>query len=275
MARRRVAFALALAAGVLAAPSVSAAPQILALMPTESARPLECEGETCRAEFSGICLQEERRVPNAGTAYELLREGKAAGGPVLVLAMAGGKTKRLDMAEAQARFTSLRGQFAMAIEVPRAVLAVHGALSGAVAVEKTAFLSPVPVAGDDSPITLGEVRAVLGRHVTMAAAFERDVAAGLATTRVVNALVNALPKAKRPKREDELAAAEAILARYAAGPDGPEKRAADDVASSVHTCDIQDVRRVYKTIRTCLQVYHDNVMTGINTAYWKRVGKSG
>jgi len=189
--------------------------------------------------------------------------------------MADGKTKRLDMAEAQARFASLRGQFAMAIEVPRAVLAAHGALSGAVAVEKTAFLSPVPMAGDDSPITLGEVRAVLGRHVTVASAFERDVAAGLATTRVVNALVNALPKAKRPKREDELAAAAAILARYAAGPDGPEKRAAEHAAGSVHTCDMQDVRRVYKTIRTCLQVYHDNVMTGINTAYWKRVGKSG
>ena len=275
MGIRRIALALAVTAGALGALPAWAAPQILALMPTESARPLECEGDTCRAEFSAICLQEERRVPNAGTAYELLRDGKAAGGPVLVLATAGGKTKRLDMAEAQARFTSLRGQFAMAIEVPRAVLAAHGSVNAAIAVERTAFLSPVPVAGDDSPITLGEVRAVLGRHVTVAAAFERDVAAGLAITRVVNALVNALPKAKRPKREDELAAAEAILARYAAGPDGPEKRAAEDVAGSVHTCDIQDVRRVYKTIRTCLQVYHDNVMTGINTAYWKRAGKSG
>jgi hypothetical protein len=275
MVLRDAAFGLTLAVAALLASPAAAAPQILALLPTEASRPLECDGEMCRAEFSAICLQEERRVPVAGTAYELLRDGKTGGEPVLSLALVSGKTKRLDMTAARARFTSLRGQFAMAIDVPRAVLEAHGASGAAIFVEKTAFLSPVPVAGDDSPITVGEVRAVLGRHVSVAAGFERDVAAGLATTRVANALVNALPPGKKPKRADELAMSEAVLTRYAQGPDGPEKRAADDMASVIHSCDMRDFRQVYKTMRACVQVYHDSVMTGINTAYWKRVGKAG
>ncbi|MFN0043266.1 MAG: hypothetical protein ACKVSF_08660 [Alphaproteobacteria bacterium] len=253
-----------------------AAPQILALMATDGPRPLECEGEICRAEFTAICLQEHRPVPNAGTVYELLpasKSTKETGEPVLIATMADGLTRRIDMAGARARFISMRGQFAMAIEIPKAVLDAMGAKAAGIAIAKTAILTPEPLQDDPQPITVGEIRAVLGRHVQIAHGFERDVAGGLATSRVLNALVNALPKAKRPRREDELAASERVLASYAAGPVGAERRASDDIRSIIVTCDMREMRAAYRTVRTCVQVYHDRIIAGVNTTYWRRAAK--
>ncbi len=254
-----------------------AAPQILALMATDGPRPLECEGEICRAEFTAICLQEHRPVPNAGTVYELLpasQGAKETGAPVLVATGAEGQVRRIDMVGARARYVSMRGQFAIAIEIPKAVLDAAGAKTAGIAVGKTAILTPEPLLDDPKPITVGEIRAVLGRHVQIAQGFERDVAAGLATSRVLNALVNALPKAKKPRREDELAASDRVFASYVAGPAGPEKRAAEDVRSIILTCDMREMREAYRTVRTCVQVYHDRIMAGVNTAYWRRAAKN-
>lgn len=107
-----------------------AAPQILALMATDGPQPLECDGEICRAEFTAICLQEHRSVPNAGTVYELLpasQGAKETGEPVLIATGIDGKMRRISMTAVRARYVSIRGQFAMAIEIPKAALDAAGA----------------------------------------------------------------------------------------------------------------------------------------------------
>ncbi len=48
-----------------------AAPQVLALISTEGAVQLACQGGECAATFSSFCLQNERSSPPSGTAYQL------------------------------------------------------------------------------------------------------------------------------------------------------------------------------------------------------------
>ncbi len=48
-----------------------AAPQVLALISTEGAVQLACNGGECAATFSSFCLQNERSSPPSATAYQL------------------------------------------------------------------------------------------------------------------------------------------------------------------------------------------------------------
>ncbi|MFO0997462.1 MAG: hypothetical protein U1F33_12345 [Alphaproteobacteria bacterium] len=250
----------ALSLGPLAA---QAAPQVLALMPTEGAKPLVCEGEICRGEFSAICLQEARKVPTTGTVYELLP------GSEVSVAVVGrdGQSRAVDLTPT---VTTLRGQLAMEIAVPRHGLDEDATVT--VRIPKTVFILPKPVAGDTEPITAAELSGVLRQHVEIAPQFEKDVAAGLASTRLLSLLLATLPKRKLVPAE-ERHIVEATLARFDRKGNGPEARALGDVRGAFENCDIKQVRQVYGGVRTCLQVYHDSRMIGVNTAYWDRVRK--
>ena len=261
---RALAFIFAATIGLVPL-AAGAAPQILALIPTEGAKPLVCEGEICRAEFSAMCLQEERKVPLLGTAYELLPGSEVT----LSVTARDGRSRRIDLAPS---FTSLRGQLAIELAVPRREVGEDASV--AVSIAKTAFLLPKPVAGDPEPITVAELRAVLRQHFAIAPQFEKDVAAGLASTRLLSLLVTTLPKKKLAPAE-ERRIVEGTLARFEKAGDGPEARALGDVRGAFENCDIKQVRQVYGGVRTCLQVYHDSRMIGINTAYWNYARKKG
>ncbi len=51
------------------APVAVAAPQVLALIPTDQAIPLHCDGRTCSTRVSTFCLQRWRPSPEAGVRY--------------------------------------------------------------------------------------------------------------------------------------------------------------------------------------------------------------
>jgi len=68
-----------------------AAPQILALLETPEPTPLACAGGVCQAEFSTMCLQKNREIPQPGTAYAPATPDSV----VLVLTRADGTTTRV------------------------------------------------------------------------------------------------------------------------------------------------------------------------------------
>ena len=126
----------ALAGLVLGAGAVQAAPQSLALVATEGAVELTCEGGACAAEFSTFCLQMDRVSPRPGTPY------RQAGGEIrLVGTTEEGRTVELDPRR-YLKFDSLRTHLALRISVPRHEIDRLGLARVAVAVGENMTLVP-------------------------------------------------------------------------------------------------------------------------------------
>ena len=62
------------------------------------------------------------------------------------------------------RFTSARGFMSVLAELPEAALAELGAEAAAIRIAPAAALLPVPVTGDDDPLTEQEVATAVTRH---------------------------------------------------------------------------------------------------------------
>jgi hypothetical protein len=266
-------FAIACAAIMIGGPmsSASAAPQIMALLPTDGPKALVCDKGACRAEFTVMCLEVERKAPPTGVVYELMP------GSTVSVALSGpsGQTRRLDASAAHASIISLRTHVSVELTIPRRMLDAEGAASVAVSVPKTAFLIPRPVPNDPDPITIAEVRGVVGQHLRIAQQFERDVAGGLAAARLLSELINVLPTEPRTTPAQERRIVDRVFVRVLATGDGPERRALEDVRRLVERCQFKPIRRDFGTAQACLEVDHDAVMSQINMVYWDRTRPPG
>ena len=103
--------ALALLAATVPLSAAQGAPQILGLIASNGAVPLTCAKDACTAELSSFCLQRERPVPPAGTAYS------PVGAVTLVLTGADGTRRTLAAAE-PLRFESERNYTAVVVSLP-------------------------------------------------------------------------------------------------------------------------------------------------------------
>ncbi|MFO0998134.1 MAG: hypothetical protein U1F33_15740 [Alphaproteobacteria bacterium] len=249
-----------------AASHATAAPQIMALLPTDGAKTLACAKGFCRAEFTVICLQVERRAPVTGVAYDLMPGSNVA----VVLSRSGREDQRIDAGSAHLTVTSLRTHVSVEIRVPETVRRSSQAASISISVPKTAFLIPKPAPDDPTPITIAEVRGVVGQHLRIAPQFERDVAAGLAAARILSELVNELPTAPNTTPAEERRIANAVFARVLAAEDRPHRLALDDVRRLFERCQYKSIRIDFGTAQSCLEADHDSVMSGINMVYWNR-----
>ncbi|MDP6708016.1 MAG: hypothetical protein QF893_16860, partial [Alphaproteobacteria bacterium] len=102
---------------LIASGAQAGTPQVLALVETLDPVRLTCMGETCRAELSTFCLQQERRAPLHGTPYRLTGKG----GLDLLVTTADGEARRL-AAGKYVRLTSVRGFTAVTATIPRRLL---------------------------------------------------------------------------------------------------------------------------------------------------------
>lgn len=248
------------------ASAAAAAPQVMALLSTDGAKPLVCNKGVCRAEFTVMCLQVERKAPATGVAYELM----PANDVTVLLSRSDGETRRLSADAARVSITSLRTHVSVEIKVPQGVRDSAHAVTVSMSVPKTAFLIPRPVSGDPDPITIAEVRGVVGQHLRIAPQFERDVAAGLAAARLLSELVNLLPTAPATTPAEERRIVDNLFARVLATDDRPQRVALEDVRRSFERCQYKSIRRDFGTAQACLEVEHDGMMSGINMVYWNR-----
>ena len=251
----------------------AAAPQILALVATNGAKELQCDGDVCVAEFTTMCLQEERRVPVSGTEHTILEGSEIT----VEFTRPDGTVLPVAASTLAPRLATLRGQMAMEIGLQRRLFADYGAASAAISVGPQAFLVPRPVAGDPEPITLAEIERVTGRHTTVARGFHHDLATELAVVRITSELINALPIEPPPKSRRQTPRASELpvqaVARIARSE--PDASAMDDAIGTFRACQLELMLRHYGNVRTCLQDYHDKRMIDVNTRYWRRVGDKG
>ena len=180
----RLPIALAALGLAAVAPGAHASPQILALLSTEGAVPLRCQGAVCSAELSAFCLERNRATPDAGTAY------RAAPNAVLILVVTApdGSVREID-ARRLAEFASVRDMTAVRVTVDRRALGDAARVAIRSGSETALLPVHLPRYGkmrekDDVERVTGEVReSAQGVDRSADAAVARDLARTLDTLR--------------------------------------------------------------------------------------------
>ena len=258
---RLAVFALAAFAAVaVSAPLAHAAPQIVAVAPSNGEVELVCDGTRCSAEFSAICLQQSRSTPSPGTPYVIHRPDRAA--VALNGYRAGGGT--MAFASGVLDVASLRGSLAFRFSVPAAFPKTHGLKRLTVNIQSLAMLVPVAETGDSKPQTAGDVTLASGQLKTTGAYWVEMNPENMAMARLTNRVINRLPA--RGSISD--AASQALWESAVA----PEKGLTGDAQAwarrFVDYCRESAQSPGHFSMRRCLGNAHDRFMHDLNVKYW-------
>jgi len=242
----------------LSAVPAAAAPQILALLSTDGAVPLDCRDGTCMAEFSGFCLQRKRPDPSPGTQY------RAEGGEVtLVITGADGTVRRMPAGDYVSIETS-RSYTAVRIGVDAALLDELNAVSVAVEVGERVALVPLPKAMDPDPQTEADVALALGPQRALGERILENSPVETGAVKLTNRMITALP----PGRTDAATRSslwDRVVAPSAASfPPGSVARA----GSIYGRCLAKVDEGKFYSLRNCLKIGHDALMIDLNMKYW-------
>lgn len=242
------------------------ATQSLALLETDHATTLQCDGTICRAEFSTFCLQKERDLPRAGDPYQLAAGNKLT----LVLTGKDGHIRRVPAGDHIRIEAARSGHTAVSVSVDRSRLAALDAVKVALSVGERVTLMPVPVAGDDNPQTDQDRALATGPLRELGAKIVDRGPHDVARVHALNGLINALPTGidRRPDAQQSL-----------------WRRAVDTALGDVPAKKLQTAQQEYAAcwqdrvvqlggyaVRHCLQRRHDSLMWQHVKRYWGKVG---
>ncbi len=240
-----------------------AAPQILGLVATTTPLPMRCVDGVCSVEISGVCLQQHRRAPEAGTAYRAT-DGSAF---TLVVRNRDGVAPAMSVTQL-VEIRSLRLFNSVSVSLPERVVQQlsDDVVQVSLSIGPLTSVLPVSVAGDENPLTDKEIRDYTGPLRAMAEdAIGRD-SANLTATRILNRMVNRLP-ADTPAGAERIAALRGRTMREQTAADLPA--AARLVNRALDTC--QEKLRVETTphLRACIANQHDLLNSNTTQAVWR------
>ncbi len=243
-----------------------AATQALALLETSTATPLNCADGVCRAEFSTFCLQKERPLPKTGAPYSV-----AAGENLhLLLTARDGAVRRVPAADHVRIYSARGGYTAVVIELPRSILEALGARHAAVDIGEGVTLMPVAMTHDDNPQTEQDRQLATGPLRMLGARLVDRSPDAVATVRVLNRLVNALPQNNDTEPGARMRLwQDAVTQGFAAAPVENIARAMREYGSCWRD---PGVTLGAIPVRTCLQNRHDELMWNNTKRYWNAVG---
>jgi hypothetical protein len=250
---------LVLAVLGFAAVPAQASPQILALLSTDGAVPLDCAGALCTAELSAFCLEEMRATPEPGTRYR----AAAGSGVVLVVTGSDGQLREIE-GTAHATFASLRDMTAVRVVVNRRDLGDAARVS--IRAGASAALLPEISPRHGAAHSDAEVAHATGPLRATAAAIV-DASAGAEIARGLSRALNFV------------ASGDEAAALRLGGAAAPIVRACT-ARLAEHAARRRDVVGIYgywtgrgivgtPTIRTCLEGAHGTLMTGLNRRFWR------
>lgn len=243
--------------------SGNAAPQILGLVATATPVPMRCTGGVCSVEISGVCLQEHRPAPEAGTAY------RAAPGADLTLVVRDrdGTERKVAIADV-VEIRSLRVFNSVSVSLPQHVVRALGGegVTASLSVGPLTSLLPVAVPGDPASLSEKEIRDTTGPLRAIAeGAIGRD-RGNLAATRVLNHMANLIPADPTVGAESIAALRDRTMGDAAAA---QSPAAAKLVDRALDTC--REKLRVERTphLRACLANQHDILNSNTTQNVWK------
>lgn len=172
-------FLLAGIAAVMPLPA-AAAPQVLALIATDRPVALNCQGASCTASLPTLCLQPERRAPQAGRDYRL------AAGQWLSL-VGEGKARAIKQGF---RLVAKRTHVAIEVSIPRTLVA--GLDNPAIRIGEGVSVVPLAVASDLRPLRPAETALATGPRRAIATMLVDHDPERMPAVRMTNRLVNHL-----------------------------------------------------------------------------------
>ncbi len=119
--------------------------------------PLTCADGVCSADIPSFCLQEHRRVPDAGTAYILAKNAPLT----LSVAAKEGRLQTLPIAD-KVSIRNLRGFMSVSVSLPEAVVKRLGGGKAALSIGPLASAIPAPIVGDRTPLSINEIASFTG-----------------------------------------------------------------------------------------------------------------
>ncbi|HEX9570088.1 MAG TPA: hypothetical protein VF987_10455 [Rhodospirillales bacterium] len=239
-----------------------AAPQILALLETPEPTPLACAGGVCQAEFSTMCLQKNREIPQPGTAYAPATPDSV----VLVLTRADGTTTRVVGAPGL-RFVVPHNYLSAVATISEAAIRQLGATRAALEIAPLASLIPEAIPGDTSPVSAEEIATVTGPLRMAAHRVAKRARDTISAVRAANRFANALLVTPATTQEERLAMWHDIVA--ASGTDATAAGIAR-IDNIIDTCQFYDEHRGFEGFRGCLRYRRDLLLESINDTYWRR-----
>ena len=237
----------------------SADPQILAAVPPGQPLYLTCDGTKCIAEFSSICLQQQRDFPAAGTIYQIAREDIGD----VHLVGTGRSGEKVNLPVSLLNVKSQRSHTAVRFYVDQISLDERGVGKTSIMFDRLVALYPQkksqpdmqspPHSDQDKEIALSGIE----RIETMWAEINADK---MILSRLINRLANYLPlESNLSQSKVKSLFSHAVDQEQTFQPvmQGEAKRL-------VMNCQ----QRTGMLLRKCLGTIHDQVMRDVNLNYW-------
>lgn len=247
------------AALLLAASPATAAPQILGLVATGEAVPMQCAGGQCTALLSAFCLQKDRLPPDFETRYRPAH----AGDVTLVVSASNGQILRFDAADL-VTFRSRYGYTAIRADLSLAALGLDAPASVTVEITPRATMLPAAQPDDPNPMTAEEIALATGPARLVAELVLEGDSEAARTARVASRLINALPA-----QGDVVATAREPLWRRIAGTEAP-RQARDMFDACARTVD----QSLGYPLRQCLEERHERLQIENTHMFWEALGGS-
>ncbi|MBT3534335.1 MAG: hypothetical protein HN478_10685, partial [Rhodospirillaceae bacterium] len=192
-----------------ASPAISA-PQMMGLVASNAAVPLQCQRGDCFAELTAFCLQPERASPVQGTAYRMHDPSRL----VAFATTKDGRRIELD-AKQHLEIKAERSHVAVRIGMSSRTMARLGLRQVHIKVARNATLVPLSIQGDKSPLQADEIVAGAGPMRTIGASYVDQEQHWMPVARMTNRLINALPPGGRVSEQRRSGLWDAVI-----GPDG-------------------------------------------------------
>ncbi len=170
--------------------AAGAAPQVLALLPTEKPIEMACNATQCSVELSAYCLTKWRDPPTRGMTYL----APARSGLAVVVTAKDGTSKRIPV-NAKMRFRTIAGEYAVRMSLPAAMVERFKGARFAVSVSRDVSLLPQPSDTDPDKLSAGEISSATGPLRRMARTVEEGIRKDDAAT--VRTLAHAINAAQR------------------------------------------------------------------------------
>ncbi len=264
--RGRNTTAALIGAGLLAAlplATANAAPQMLGLVASNSPVELNCAGDTCIGQFTAFCLEQDRDVPKAGTAYLPVDTAPMT----VVLTTSAGRQIELPAGDTL-RYKAGRGYSNVFVSLDRSAFAAHKPVTVALHIGRNMSLVPATVAGDARPHTPEDIARAAGPLRQIGSRVIDQGGPTSDAARLMNRMLNALPRSGRMSADDRATAWDRTLgSRTGTGKAALGYQAA---LGQYEFCQNKVAQGRVFSLRSCIESQHDSIMTGLNREYWER-----
>ena len=247
---------------LLGTPSAHADPQMLGVIQTASAVPLQCSGDTCAAELTSICLHEARPTPTPGYPYtahnpEALRvTARRPGGTALVL-------NPSDVL----RFSAGRGFTTVRVSTPKYALEALGVSGLTVSVVDPLTLRPSKPSAASEPLMPSDIELGAGPLRATASGIVDQDTDTMHASEVLARMIDVLPRHGKSPTALRTDVWNSVAVPHA---DQLSETGRHRAKTAYNRC-YRQTRIGDKTLRGCLAEVHDDFVRDLNVEYWDAV----